>query len=87
MKLGEATDKVIFETEAVGAKTNGSRNILEISEDQVKNKEKKKFEKTREDVIQLPRGWRTRNTLGSKGFRIYSPPGFGVAKAKKLTFF
>ena len=85
VKLGETFDnvKVILETEAVGMKTNGSPNNPKISVDTVKNEDKIENEKMTENVS-LPRGWRTRNTLGSKGFRIYSPPGFGLVEAKKV---
>ena len=85
VKLGETFENL--ETEAGCVKPNGSPNNPKISVDTVKNEEKIENEKMTENVS-LPRGWRTRNTLGSKGFRIYSPPGFGLenAEAKKLTF-
>ena len=64
-------------TETVHMKINESPNKLEIFVDNVKNEEKRNCEKITEDVSQrLPKGWRTRNKLGDKGFRIYSPPGF-----------
>ena len=82
-KLGETFENATVKL----GETFGSPNNLEISVDNVKNEDKIENEKITENVS-LPRGWRTRNTLGSKGFRIYSPPGFGLenAEAKKLTF-
>ena len=82
VKLGETFENATVKL----GETFGSPNNLEISVDTVKNEEKIENEKMTENVSQLPRGWRTRNTLGSKGFRIYSPPGFGLTEAKKLTF-
>ena len=70
-KLGDTIDddvKVVAETEADCTKANGSPNKM----DHAKNEEMSKVDT---NVDQLPKGWRTRNTLGDKGFRIYSPPG------------
>ena len=75
VKLGKTIDDVkgIVDMEADCAKANVSPNKLEISTDDVKNE---KISGVDKNVSLLPKGWRTRNTLGGKGFRIYSPPGF-----------
>lgn len=65
--------EVTLETEADCVKVNGSPNKLQISADDFQNK---KISGVDKNVGRLPKGWRTRNTLGDKGFRIYSPPGF-----------
>ena len=65
--------------------TNGRENDSKTIVDNVKNEQLSEVDDTEVSLANdtdkskagsLPKGWWTRNTLGNKGFRIYSPPGF-----------